>query len=833
MTKKQNSRKLTARMIACVLSVCLLLCTLAACQGPADPTNGSSFPTTAPSPTDKPTEPTPPAPTDPAPTEPAPTEPAPTEPTPTEPAPTEPAPTEPIADYSWLVGTWSSAVRNDEPDSISTLSLLSITFLENGRGSIKDDGLTNFDIINGCLLDHWAAPGDIAFTSEEFTYAIEGDKLAITFVYHEFVAYEPFTVYFPIPEPANGMITLGEPTGNIHGAALGGSLIGRTFVKGPISVEDLCTVLGVDYSVPPIQGNEGGEIPQWLVGSWETAWRDDANNSGQPYLITSGYVFLEDGTGYTLGHEYWAWDMENNCPSSTWDSVPMGYPSTYFTYSLNGDQLTITFIRDDFEEYQPPYPTDVKTLIQNADGSITLSPSGRTYAKDASTIEILCAMLGVDYSLPQIEESPYTKQLQQNSWHICVRNDLGQGLTELRTYSIEFDENGSGYYYLSSHLMNRSRGELSSAWNKQSITTKEYISFQYSLSGEELYVTTKDGQRNGYKIEIVDQIMKLTKLESDQVLRFATGRSFHYIDKLCELIGVYYDPPKLTSAEKLVGSMQTAWRDDASYGYPAQYHATFQFNADGTGTYTRRGYIAWDMAQNTPLDHWVDAPELGHMCSFTYTMNEYKLDIQCTCDDPGCCSGSYILYYYGNERIFMHAQDGTKELPFHQLIQTEQDMTQEMICEILGISYSVTPDRAHGVSQKTLAGTWQTANRPSEYILDVTSYIFRNDATGEIAHLHWSCISDRGYIQDHWEQSSIQSTPAAYTYTLRGNRLTIEAKIYRDYFSIYQYTLAILSDGSLLMIPEYGDHARFISADSATTLEQLCSALNVDLTLSQ
>ena len=155
------------------------------------------------------------------------------------------------------------------------------------------------------------------------------------------------------------------------------------------------------------------------------------------------------------------------------------------------------------------------------------------------------------------------------------------------------------------------------------------------------------------------------------------------------------------------------------------------------------------------------------------------------------------------------------------------------LCEILGISCSVTPDRAHGVSQNKLVGTWQTANRPSEHILDVTSYTFRNDATGELAYQHWSCMSDRGYVQEHWEQSSSQSTPAAYTYTLRGNRLTIEAKIYRDYFSIYQYTLAILSDGSLLMIPEYGDHARFISADSATTLEQLCSALNVDLTLSQ
>ena len=95
MTIKQTSRNLPARIISCILTVCMLLCTLAACQDPADPTTGSSFPTTAPSPTDKPTETTPPAPTDPAPTKPAPTEPTPTEPAPTEPAPTEPAPTEP------------------------------------------------------------------------------------------------------------------------------------------------------------------------------------------------------------------------------------------------------------------------------------------------------------------------------------------------------------------------------------------------------------------------------------------------------------------------------------------------------------------------------------------------------------------------------------------------------------------------------------------------------------------------------------------------------------------------------------------------------------------
>ena len=859
-----NRKSRFIRSLAGILCILMLLGMLSACGTDAtDPTSGTAFPTTQPTPTDQPTVPAPtdpaptdpaptapaptepaptapaptePAPTDPAPTEPAPTEPAPTEPAPTEPAPTEPAPTEPAPteppapDYSWLTGSWSCVKRNAYEDGIVTLGILTIHLNADGTGYLEDNSYTNFDIINGCFVDHWIQPGDLAFTSESISYRVEGNKLAITFQYHEYVSYEPFTVYFPLPEPGNNMITFADPSGNIQDSALGGSIPGNSFVKGPISLEDLCAKLGVDYSVPPVQENPAEEIPQWLAGSWETAWRDDANQGGQPYLITSGYFFRTDGTGYTLGCEYWAWDMENNRPMDSWVTVPMGYPSTYFTYSVAGDQLTIVYLRDDFEEYQPPYPTQVMTLMQNPDGSITLSPDGRTFIHNVSAPEDLCAILGVDYRLPQIEESPYAQLLQQDSWHITVRNDLGKGLTELRTYSIEFNDNGSGYYILSSHLMNRSRGELSSAWNKQSVNTRDYISFQYTLSGDVITITAKDGKRTDYKIEIVDQIMELTNKANNQILRFAAGKRFNYVDKLCELIGVYYDCPSLMYAEKIVGTMYTAWRDDAANGYPTRYQATVQFNADGTGTYTRQGYIAWDTAQNAPLDHWVEVPELGQICNFTYAVNRGKLDIQCSCGNPGCCSGSYIQYYYGTQCIYMYAQDGTKGLPFHQLIQTEQQLSQEMICTILGVDYALSANPA--VTKDALLGTWKNAQRQYETNIAVHSYVFQNDGTGEKGYEDWRCTNDRGYIQDHWEPGT-SSTPAPCEYTLRGNTLTIKARIYRDYDSIYQYRVAILSDGTLLLIPEFDDPIHFVKTNSASTLEQICDALHVDHTIPQ
>ncbi len=792
MTIKQTSRNLPARIISCILTVCLLLCTLAACQDPADPTTGSSFPTTPPSPTNKPTEPPPPAPTDPAPTEPAPTEPAPTEPAPTEPAPTEPAPTEPIADYSWLVGTWSSAVRYDEPDSISTLSLLSITFLENGRGSIDDDGLTNFDIINGCLLDHWAAPGDIAFTSEEFTYAIEGDKLAITFVYHEFVAYEPFTVYFPIPEPANGMITLGEPNGKIQDAALGGSLIGRTFVKGPISVEDLCAVLGVDYTVPPVQGDEAGEIPKWMSGTWEHLERYDYSY-GVCVLRSQYFIFSDSGTGYLYYDREWSNYNEYGAMTNEWNYLTEDPPTRRFTYSMYGDVLVLRYRTGETEEYiLQRQNVDSFTLTNTQTGESLL------YVKYYInySLDKMCRLHGIDYKLPRA-----VYDLSPNTWQTVWRENTNNGSGILHQVTIRFKEDGTADYTKRLYLSGNS-------W--QEVPERSY-SGTFSYEQKQYYLTVSNIVGN---VSLYEGNYTLYR-EDDGYIYFCApqGEPEHEYEKLysveegtsleqlCSICNVDYslppmkEPEGVPTADQLAGTWIAIEREDWQGGVYGLRYSKYTFRADGTGEELRGCYTNLDDDGNY-LDHWIERSDERWSCTFTYTYSNGTLSMD-------GMSYSVTLSEDGILHLTNSYQYETKYMTM------KSDPSLYGVCKKLGVDTSV-PLRDTPL-QGTFTHLEPVTSAGGAASLAATDFSFKADGTGT------KTVRTYNAAEHKWE-----STASSFTYELM-DMLYIT---YDNGDSAY-YEVFLMEEGIISISDMWDQYVKFVDNDLAPTLEEQCKILGI------
>lgn len=519
------------QLMSCVLCVCLL-CSMAACQDPVtNPTNNTTDPAgttvatqppqtnptvTHPTETEptvtEPTE-TEPTVTEPTETEPTVTEPAETEPTVTEPVETEPAetlPSEPQPDDSIaepLVGTWLSVRRYDYEEGDCNLYLLYIAFHADGTGEISDAIWTNMDFESNCLTDQWIIHGGYASTSEYFTYTVDGDKLAITFQGHEFLEYDPFTVTYTVTQSEENFITLADPVGNPEDSAFGAEIEQYgTYYKNDSgkTLEELCAVFGVDYSLPPVKDQNGTLTTDMLFGLWENAARDE-NGAGEPYLSTGSVCFNDDGTGWFGGCEYVAWDFENGCPSDHWEVAPMGYPATYFTYVLEGDQLAITYTGEDTWEGEFTPFTEIYTVSLDASGFITMVimrddySYTKTYLKTNNTLSLeeLCAAFGVDYSIP----STGSGENNTDSAEMLISEWWGLRLTEefIDMQIYDFREDGTGTLSFMAYGHSSDGGWYSMG------DGGGYYRFNYVLEGDQLSLTFTHQIDGSGPMEGIDQ----------------------------------------------------------------------------------------------------------------------------------------------------------------------------------------------------------------------------------------------------------------------------------------------------------------------------------------
>ena len=150
-----------------------------------------------------------------------------------------------------------------------------------------------------------------------------------------------------------------------------------------------------------------GEM-DWLLGNWESVTRTEHEMEGFTIanLSTWGMTFISDGSGISGGYEWTSWDVETGGPAKEWTVPGMGFPSEYFSYSLEGDILYITYLESDVEELQPFLITYKVTREEN--GFITLDSveedrGGFRFVNTeyAKTLEELCKAFDVDYTLPK------------------------------------------------------------------------------------------------------------------------------------------------------------------------------------------------------------------------------------------------------------------------------------------------------------------------------------------------------------------------------------------------------------------------------------------------
>lgn len=111
-------------------------------------------------------------------------------------------------------------------------------------------------------------------------------------------------------------------------------------------------------------------------------------------------VFFPDGTGYSGSCVYdnlLYQPFPDAVPDEGgWYPQPMGYPLTYFTYSLQDGVLTLNITGSDFEDYNPPIP---ETYVFEQVDTDCFRLDNRTYIRGSElSLKELCEILNVEYS---------------------------------------------------------------------------------------------------------------------------------------------------------------------------------------------------------------------------------------------------------------------------------------------------------------------------------------------------------------------------------------------------------------------------------------------------
>jgi len=143
-----------------------------------------------------------------------------------------------------------------------------------------------------------------------------------------------------------------------------------------------------------------------IVGLWSNVTRV-YYEEGSDNLETTHFEFDSDGTGmaYDRCYTYYP-DMPEGDYADGWSVAGMGYITSYFTYSVEGDKLILYYIPWGSEE-DPDYcpgRTEEATLSIDDKGFLSIEFYRSTlFYKGDCTLKELCEAFGVDYTVKIVD----------------------------------------------------------------------------------------------------------------------------------------------------------------------------------------------------------------------------------------------------------------------------------------------------------------------------------------------------------------------------------------------------------------------------------------------
>lgn len=802
MTIKQTSRNLPARIISCILTVCLLLCMLTACQ-PQDSTLGSSFPTT---PTDKPpvpttprpteplpTEPTPtkpaptepaptePVPTEPAPTEPAPTEPAPTEPVPTEPAPTEPAPTEPSPPAEeipqWLLFSWSTISRSDKP---AANGLPAISYLYSNELFLGSDGTgyqvyrewSNYDEYG--LAEEWI-PANKEDTQNPFTYILSDNRVYITFTKDDSAN---STVVFTIQQQEDRSYILMDENSTIYKNDSVGQYLQR-----------VCYLFGIDYGLPPLENS----IPvSWLTGIWDHMEREDYSY-GTCVLRSQYFNFYSSGEGDFYYNREWSNYNKYGTMTGEWNYLTEQPTSRRFSYSVRGEKLILFYKTGETEVYTAQLKGSDYLLLTNTQTGETLQ-----YAKAYSNYSLkkMCDLLGIDYSLPRT-----VYDLSSHTWQMVWRKNTNSGAGIIYHVSIRFNYDGTADYTRKVYQSGTSWNEVPERCMTGSFRYERnqyYLTISNITGDVDLY----EGNYTLYQKE--DGYMYFHEPQGEPEHEYETlyavpdGTS---LEQLCGLCKADYtlppikEPDAVPTIDQLSGTWQTFEREDWQGGVYALRYQTYTFRADGTGENLRGCYCNLDDNSNY-LDHWVEGADDRWTDSFAYTYSNGTLTMD----------GISYTVTITEDGILCLTDPYQFQMKF---VKTQSDPSLYEVCQKLGVDSSVP------LRNTALQGTYThiepTKASDGTASLTATDYRFAPDGTGS------QTIREYNAAEGKWDSITL-----SFTYQLEDMLYVTYDNGNRAYFEVF-----IIDAGIISISDDWEQYVKFVDNELAPTLEEQCKILGV------
>lgn len=319
-------------------------------------------------------------------------------------------------DSQWFAEWWQNYTRHDY-GGYSTLYMRELSVWEDGCGFVTTQEWFSWDVATGEIF----YPETPYSVTDDFTYTLEGNRLSVTYTKNDHEDYEDFTYIYEIKPSADSMSFVWSNVSIADGEK------NTVFVHNSNeSIWDLdkgFEVFGIGNSPFKPENPQKPDIPDgteattkpapedntpvetnWILGDWTTVIREDRTEGGEArtFVTTVTYGFGANGTG-SINDYGWI-----GRPGEEWEVAGKGFVETYFTYTLEGNTLTITHTGNEFEEYpENQRSVCVYDVVRISDGSISWMPDGggedRVYRKVAEdlSVEELLRIFGLKSEAPE------------------------------------------------------------------------------------------------------------------------------------------------------------------------------------------------------------------------------------------------------------------------------------------------------------------------------------------------------------------------------------------------------------------------------------------------